>query len=116
MKQFLTVLKFELNNYFKNKSFVITTLILAFIIAGVVIIPTIIPGFLDNESGEKEPGISEEIIPDDNTNSGDNNTNDDTNNDSSDADDTFDIFSLIKMLIEFIKEVLFNSVGNKNLI
>ena len=58
----------------------------------------------------------EEIIPDDNTNSGDNNTNDDTNNDSSDADDTFDIFSLIKMLIEFIKEVLFNSVGNKNLI
>jgi len=64
MKQFLTVLKFELNNYFKNKSFVITTLILAFIIAGVVIIPTIIPGFLDNESGEKEPGISEEIIPD----------------------------------------------------
>ena len=26
MKQFLTVLKFELNNYFKNKSFTVTTL------------------------------------------------------------------------------------------
>ena len=28
MKQFLTVLKFELNNYFKNKSFLLTTIIL----------------------------------------------------------------------------------------
>lgn len=28
MKQFLTVLQFELNNYFKNKSFVLTTVIL----------------------------------------------------------------------------------------
>ena len=28
MKQFLTVLRFELNNYFKNKSFLLTTIIL----------------------------------------------------------------------------------------
>ena len=28
MKQFLQVLKFELNNYFKNKSFLLTTALL----------------------------------------------------------------------------------------
>lgn len=51
MKQFLTVLKFELNNYFKNKSFMITTLLLAVVIMAVVIVPTYIPGLL---SGEEE--------------------------------------------------------------
>lgn len=65
MKQFLTVLKFELDNYFKNKSFVITTFVLAFIIAAVVIVPTVIPGLLDDEENITEPGISEEIIVDD---------------------------------------------------
>jgi ABC-2 type transport system permease protein len=65
MKQFLTVLKFELDNYFKNKSFVITTFVLAFIIAAVVIVPTMIPGLLDEESDKAEPGVSEEIIVDD---------------------------------------------------
>lgn len=62
MKQFVTVLKFELDNYFKNKSFVVTTFVLAFIIAAVVIVPTMIPGFLDEESETIEPGTSEEII------------------------------------------------------
>lgn len=56
MKQFMTVLKFELNNYFKNKSFVITTCILAFVIAAIVIVPTMIPGFLEEEA----PGIKME--------------------------------------------------------
>lgn len=65
MKQFLTVLKFELDNYFKNKSFVITTFVLAFIIAAVVIVPTVIPGLLDDEEDIAEPGTSEEIIVDD---------------------------------------------------
>ena len=50
MKQFLTVLKFELNNYFKNKSFIITTVVFAILLAGVVIVPTFIPGLL----GEKD--------------------------------------------------------------
>lgn len=68
MKQFLTVLRFELNNYFKNKSFVITTFVLALIIAGVIIVPTLIPGFLGDESENVEPGISEEIIVDEETN------------------------------------------------
>lgn len=43
MKQFLTVLSFELTNYFKKKSFVITTLILAVI----MIIGLSIPSFID---------------------------------------------------------------------
>lgn len=65
MKQFLTVLKFELDNYFKNKGFVITTFVLAFIIAAVVIAPTVIPGLLDDEENITEPGTSGEIIVDD---------------------------------------------------
>lgn len=62
MKQFLIVLKFELNNYFKNKSFVLTTFILAFIIAAVVIVPTLIPGLLEDDSESVEPGTSEELV------------------------------------------------------
>ena len=65
MKQFLIVLKFELNNYFKNKSFVITTFLLAFVLAAVVIVPTLIPGFLDDEESAPEEGVYEETIVDD---------------------------------------------------
>lgn len=63
MKQFLTVLKFELNNYFKNKSFVLTTVILAVVMAGVIIVPTFIPGLLDSkktESAAVEDGAAAE--------------------------------------------------------
>lgn len=42
MKQFLTVLKFELNNYFKNKSFVLTTILLMVLAIGIIGIPGII--------------------------------------------------------------------------
>lgn len=70
MKQFLTVLKFELNNYFKNKSFVITTFVLALIIAGVIIVPTLIPGLLGEESEDVEQGTSEELIIDEETDAG----------------------------------------------
>lgn len=62
MKQFFNVLQFELNNYFKNKSFVVTTFVLAFIIAAVVIVPTLIPGLLKDESDTVEPGTSEELV------------------------------------------------------
>ena len=61
MKQFLIVLKFELNNYFKNKGFLVTTFLLAFVLAAIVIVPTVIPGFLDDEPQE-EPKIIEEIV------------------------------------------------------
>lgn len=60
MKQFFTVLKFELNNYFKNKGFVITTLILALLVAAVVIVPTMIPGLLGDESDANGPGTQED--------------------------------------------------------
>lgn len=57
MKQFLTVLKFELNNYFKNKSFTVTTLILAILMAGVIIVPTLIPGLLgEGDHGGADAG------------------------------------------------------------
>lgn len=62
MKQFLIVLKFELNNYFKNKSFMMTTLLLALVLAAVVIVPTMIPGFLDDESSTPKQENSEEIV------------------------------------------------------
>lgn len=42
MKQFVHVLKFELNNFFKNKSFIMVTLILAIVAAGAVAVPGII--------------------------------------------------------------------------
>ena len=58
MKQFLTVLRFELNNYLKNKSFTVTTLILALLMAGVIVVPTLIPGLLGGGggSGDSNPG------------------------------------------------------------
>ncbi len=52
MKQFMTVLKFELNNYFKNKSFMLTTVILAVLMAGIIIVPTFIPGLLNDSQGK----------------------------------------------------------------
>lgn len=60
MKQFMTVLKFELENYFKNKSFVITTFVLAFLLAAIVIVPTLIPGLLDKSGSNEEIVIDED--------------------------------------------------------
>lgn len=57
MKQFLIVLKFELNNYFKNKSFMVTTALLAIVVAAVIIVPTMIPGFLDDSSQEETSDV-----------------------------------------------------------
>ncbi|MDO4272774.1 MAG: ABC transporter permease [Eubacteriales bacterium] len=55
MKQFVTVLKFELNNYFKNKSFMLTTILLAVLMVGVIVVPTFIPGLLkEDTSGKKQ--------------------------------------------------------------
>lgn len=56
MKQFLVVLKFELNNYFKNKSFLLTTAVLALLVAGVVLVPTMIPALLGND--KKDDGLT----------------------------------------------------------
>ena len=40
MKQFWIVLKFELSNYFKNKSFLIGTFLLSALLSGAIIVPT----------------------------------------------------------------------------
>lgn len=53
MKQFLAVLKFELNNYFKNKGFVITTILLMVIAVGIIIVPTFFMNS-DNDGGIKK--------------------------------------------------------------
>lgn len=55
MKRFFTVLKFELGNYFKNKSFVATTVVLAVILAAVITVPTLFmkSGAESGESADK---------------------------------------------------------------
>lgn len=45
MKSFLTVLKFEINHYLKNKVFIIATLLLVILIGGGLTIPTIMDQF-----------------------------------------------------------------------
>lgn len=56
MKQFFTVLKFELNNYFKNKSFLVTTVLLALLAVGVIVVPAL---FMGGGSSQKENGQEE---------------------------------------------------------
>lgn len=51
MKSFLVVLEFELRSYFKNKTYLISTLILALLIAGVLTVPSFLSG--KGESNEK---------------------------------------------------------------
>ena len=62
MKQFLTVLKFELNNYFKNKSFVLTTIVLMVLAAGIIALPGLLIGRDDSSSvsGGAESGEAAE--------------------------------------------------------
>lgn len=57
MKQFINVLKFELGNYFKNKSFVMTTILLAVALAAIVIVPGF---FMGNSEGKSEKADGEE--------------------------------------------------------
>ena len=61
MKQFMTVLKFELNKYFKNKSFLVTTLFLAVLLVGVIVVPTFfLPGLTGGASKGEETEQTEE--------------------------------------------------------
>lgn len=52
VKQFFIVLRFEIGNYLKNKSFLVTTFVLAFILAGIVTVPTF---FMGNISKGADP-------------------------------------------------------------
>lgn len=60
MKQFFTVLKFELGNYFKNKSFLVTTVLLTVLAIGLIVVPGIFMG--NKDSGEKEDGESAKTL------------------------------------------------------
>lgn len=51
MKAFVKVLKFELSNYFQSKGYVITTFLVALLIAAAMCIPTIIQAFDDDGQG-----------------------------------------------------------------
>lgn len=55
MKQFLTVLRFELNNYFKNKSFIVTTVLLTVLAVGLIVVP----GLFMSRDSEKNEGEKE---------------------------------------------------------
>lgn len=53
MKSFLVVLEFELKAYFKNKVYMLTTLVLALILAGILTVPRIVDHFNQGQSGEE---------------------------------------------------------------
>ncbi len=68
MKAFGKVLKFELSNYFQSKGYMITTFLVAFLVAVVMFIPTIIQAFDDGDQPSDNIGIVEnggDIIEDD---------------------------------------------------
>ena len=62
MKRFLVVFEYELLNYLKNKSFVITTLIVAVIAAAVMFIPNVfdMSGMLGTSDSSKENAATEQ--------------------------------------------------------
>ena len=60
MKDFFIVLKFELMNFVKNKSFIISTLVICILIAIGLSIPTIKDTFFPGDNIE-EPSMGEEI-------------------------------------------------------
>lgn len=62
MKKFLTVLKFELDNYFKSKSFIISTILLCILSAGIMFAPRVVDAFKSDSDEEEE---EKEIDPDD---------------------------------------------------
>ena len=58
MRQFRTILGFELQNYFKNKVFVSVTIIIMLAVAGVMFYPRVAPFFThDNEAGRGDQPI-----------------------------------------------------------
>ncbi len=61
MKQFKTILKFELDNYFKSKSFIISTILICLIAATIMFIPRIADAIKSGSDKES----SEEVDPDD---------------------------------------------------
>lgn len=66
MKSFLTILKFELDNYFKSKSYIISTILICVLAAGIMFIPRIADSFSKGgDSGYEDEDGNVEIDPDD---------------------------------------------------
>ena len=57
MKQFFTILKFELDNYFKSKSYVISTILIAVLAAGIMFVPRV----KDAITGDKKDLYNEDL-------------------------------------------------------
>lgn len=57
----MTVLQFELNNYIKNKSYVLTTLILGIFIAGLLFLPHVFNFSGSDSSKEPEQGKNQQV-------------------------------------------------------
>ena len=62
MKQFKTILKFELDNYFKSKSYIISTIIICILAAGIMFAPRIKDAFKSGSSSSSSS--NEENIED----------------------------------------------------
>lgn len=58
MKQFFTILKFELDNYFKSKSYVISTILIAVLAAGIMFVPRV----KDAITGDKKDSTVQEAL------------------------------------------------------
>ena len=67
MKKFLTVYEFELMSYLKNKSFVVTTIVLAVLLFGVMFLPRVfdISDMLGIESTKTEAVSGEDTNAED---------------------------------------------------
>lgn len=62
MKNFRTILGFELGNYFKSKSYIISTILICILAAGIMFIPRIVAAF---DSDSKKSDKTETVDPDD---------------------------------------------------
>ncbi len=54
MKNILTILKFELKNYFGSKSYMISTILLAVLCAGIMFAPRVIDAFTGGSDKKEE--------------------------------------------------------------
>ncbi|MBE5932745.1 MAG: ABC transporter permease [Lachnospiraceae bacterium] len=64
MKNFKTIFKFELDNYFKSKSYMLLTIIIALIAATLMFIPRIVDS-VKGEDDSKDSGVESEINEED---------------------------------------------------
>lgn len=67
MKRFITILKFELDNYFKSKSYMISTILIAVIAAGIMFVPRVMDAFdSDKNTSTKEAENDADLEQDEN--------------------------------------------------